>query len=259
MMVSLQSSRDSQPQIAHVGANTIMQQGACHYIHVDVLNTEVTDANSRIANIEKKIHDVNAHINVNAQRPPFLAQGASNVGTTAPSSSEAHGSPPGFPSHGSGGFGPGGGAPGGSGPGGPGGPGGSGPGGFGGNGLGGFGPGGGRAHPALPLHLGDLGDIYAHKIFDLRGLSDSKCKFDGKSGGESWNGMLERYMTPRVPALSQNSHWLERLPEGQKLTEAILHYAVCPAVTNQQAGKLDRAIYQALNHCLAAEAEVTFT
>ena len=110
----------------------------------------------------------------------------------------------------------------------------------------------------LPLNLGDLGDVDAHKIFDLRDLSDSKCKFDGKSGGGSWKGMLERYMIPRIPALQQIFHWLERLPEGQELDEATLHFAVCPIMTEHQARRLDRAIYQVLNHCLTVEAEVIF-
>ena len=63
---------------------------------------------------------------------------------------------------------------------------------------------------------------------------------------------------PRIPALQQIFHWLERLPEGQELDEATLHFAVCPSMTAHQAGRLDRAIYQVLNHCLTVEAEVTF-
>ena len=62
---------------------------------------------------------------------------------------------------------------------------------------------------------------------------------------------------PRTPALSQIFHWPERLPEGQGLSEATLHLAVCPSMTVQQAGRLDRAIYQVLNHCLTVDAEIT--
>ncbi len=119
----------------------------------------------------------------------------------------------------------------------------------------------------LPLRLGSLGILAAGKSFDDKIPLQKDFQFNGKHGGDTWKGKVERYFISKVPALERVLQWAEkvRLPKGMESINGDLyghavgsHIAVAPYMTPLEAESLSGMLWGFLSNCVSDDAETIF-
>ena len=92
-------------------------------------------------------------------------------------------------------------------------------------------------------------------------------QFNGKTGGDTWKGKVERYFISKAPALEKILAWAEKvkLPGGtQGITTELCghavgtHYAVAPHMTPLEAETMNGMTWDFLSNCVSGDAETIF-